>query len=516
MKTAGEDRRVFPAVSWAPSVPPCHWGIVRALVLVFFSLGLQVSSVRALAPVRSIAINSRIIHPEIAASGDFIYWINATEGKLQRAALDGTAVDGHSVTLPKGAQDFCLSPTGRTAYVAVAPKGYSHYRFKDQEGSVVIVDLATMTVTGTISLPVDVFSIVCDREENLYVSHGSGQHGNLYKLNAHTRSIAWKSQWSCYERLQLHLSGDGHQLYFTGEGGMFSVPVSDQLPRQFKSRNSRGAFNGGAFQFLPDGKYAVNRTGNVFQVEGSGEGDMPAVASLEENLAVAVDPPAGRLWLLAAADGGLVTYDYPGFKIIKTEYPAAPGDSLVFDARHQKLWVARSTDKSETGGFDLYPIDSAPSGSNYPVQIHSGADEMTVLIHRDPFAKAMVGVSALMFLATVFWRRRPWPLPALVLAVGWLAWVQTVFLFLAAWLTRQPDFMTTVIAMRFLVIVAAIIGGLAWGILRGSRICYVMYALLHIAYLSSQFAHAGVLTGLVVLWLLFVIFCGWKQWAHLT
>jgi hypothetical protein len=77
---------------------------------------------------------------------------------------------------------------------------------------------------------------------------------------------------------------------------------------------------------------------------------------------------------------------------------------------------------------------------------------------------------------------------------------------------KEPAAIEALVSGRFLGLLATLTGGLAWGILRGSKICYVVYALILIAALSSRFCRGGVpMCGGLGL-LLAMAYCGRTHW----
>lgn len=497
-----------------------NWGFDATLVsLAVFScaaIANRAEAAKELVPVQSIGIDAALLHPTINPQDGFIYWINAAEGRLQRSSLENALVDRSSVLLGAGARDFCLSRDGHMAFVVEAPNGYNHFRSKGGQGAIEVVDLVAMVVTGAISLPIDPYAVVCDGEGMLYVSHGSGQWGKLYKVDPRAQSILWASQWEMYERSELYLPAGDRRLYFADESSMSEVPISREMNNGRSNHVSprNGRYGGGAFVVTADGKYKINREGNVIEFGERGAEDAVAAGTVERNSDVACDPVEARLWLLAAADGGLLTYSYPDLKLLKTDYLANSGESLSYDVTRQKLWVARSKDKSGAGGFDIYQMAAvSPAVSDYPARPHTEAvNENTKLVRRDPFNRALLGILGAMFLATLFWRWRPQPLPWLLLAIGWLVWLQALLLFGAVWKMKEPAAIEALVSGRFLGLLAPLTGGLAWGILRGSKICYVVYALILIAALSSRFCRGGVpMCGGLGL-LLAMAYCGRTHW----
>lgn len=493
------------------------------VLLAVWSLAMLANRAEAaneLTPMRSIVIDATLLHPTINPNDGFIYWINAAEGRLQRASLEMAVVDQHAVLLDAGAQDFCFSANGQTAFVVEAPNGYNHYRFEGGRGRIEVVDLHAMAVVGSIAMPIDPYAVVCDGEGMLYVSPGSGQFGKLYKIDSHGQSILWACDWGIYERSALFLTVDGRRLYFADESSMDEVPVTPEMksgrPNHVSPRNGR--YSGGSFVVTSDGKFSINRQGNVIELGEGGAEDAAAGGRVEENRGAACDPMDGRLWLLAVADDGLLTYTYPDLKLLKTDYLVNPGESLSYDAARQRLWVARLKQKCEVAGFDIYQMTSAvPVVSDYPARAHP---EMTKenrrLIHHDPFNQVLLGILGAMFLATLFWGWRPWPMPLLLLAIGWLVWLQALLLFGTAWTMNEPSAIEAFISARFLGFMATFVGGLAWGILRGSKICYGVYALLLIAALSSRFCRGSVATCGGLGLLLAMSYCGRKHWEDFT
>lgn len=472
---------------------------------------------RELRPEQTIVVDAKLLRPTINRGDNFIYWLNQSDGKLQRASLAKKQIDPLSSIVGTTAQDFCLSPDGHTAYVIDAPNGYSRYRYSGGKGTIQVVDLPTMAVTKSIPVAFDPYSVVCDNDGNLYVSDGSGQHGNLRQVDARAGLVAWSSKFDVYEKSTLRLTGDGRHLYFADDSAMYGVPVSSQLKNLSRAndRSRRNAqFSGGIFELTPDDKYAINRDGNVVQLgEDSGD-DMSYVTSLEGNLAVACDPASSRLWLLASKDGGLVTYAYPEFKAMKTEYFAHAGESFAYDTVRERLWVMRWKEKCDVGGIDVYAVGKPTGVSDYPIRTEVGGDNGGYSPGGDLVVRILLGTSALMFFATIFWRWLSWPLPSSILALGWIAWIQAWVLFALLWQEQQWTDFEAGFSSRFMALLGTATGGLAWGILRGNKPCYVGYTLLLVVGLGSNLLHSRALTLTGIGLLVAVLYCGRKHWSE--
>src|SRR5439155_13654367 len=101
--------------------------------------------------------------PTVSADNTYLYWLNQSDGKLQRLTLADHQLDSHAAELTEGAVDFCLSRDGATAFVAAAPNGFSLYRAdKEQQGTIQVIDTATMAASKSFTIAIDPFEIVCD------------------------------------------------------------------------------------------------------------------------------------------------------------------------------------------------------------------------------------------------------------------------------------------------------------------------------------------------------------------
>ena len=97
-----------------------------------------------------------------------------------------------------------------------------------------------------------------------------------------------------------------------------------------------------------------------------------------------------------------------------------------------------------------------------------------------------------------------------------MAWIQAWLLFASLWQVNHSTDFGACFPVGFTALLGTAIGGLGWGILRGNKLCYMLYALLLIAALSGNVFHSRILTVGVVGLLLAVLYCGRKHWNDLA
>lgn len=420
---------------------------------VFATAATPNSTSNKLAPNFGLDLQAKLARLTLNSTGDHLYWLNQSDGQLQRLDLQTRKVDG-SVDLQPGAVDFCLSRDGSSAYIACSPHTYSPYRADaEQRGSIQIVATTTMTVTRAFDVPIDIFEIARDDADQLYATPGSGQWVKLYKIDPRRGAVSF-AFGSIYGMSNLRASPRGRKLYMATNGLSPGDVSTVAMPTDAKTKVDLydSPYHGdypltGAFDLTPDGKFLVNRWGTVLRLGTSKSADMIFVTALGENRAAAYDVEHGRCWLLLG-DGRLVTYSYPKFELQKTEYLLSSGSALIFDSARETLWVAWTNAKGGIGGVDAYelknPVEypneiskarettqkapppspavaaSLPPGNTpsvasavaaaadpqQPLPSARLSDKRVQLAHRDPLILSLVIANAVVFVLAIILRRR--------------------------------------------------------------------------------------------------------------
>jgi hypothetical protein len=110
-----------------------------------------------------------------------------------------------------------------------------------------------------------------------------------------------------------------------------------------------------------------------------------------------------------------------------------------------------------------------------------------------------------------------WPVPGSIKFIGWFSWFQVLCLLSFVWFFGLPGSEDKVLGfVRIIIVYAVLTGGLAWGILRGSKTCYVLNAILQIGGVALG-ASRGTGPGIMaVLWVFAIVHYGRKEWDSLS
>ena len=546
------------------------------LALLGGGIGFAAESETKLAPSATIDLNARLGRLTLEPSGRYLYWLNHSDGKLQRASLADRKLDPAAATLEPKPRDFAISLDGKTAWVAATPNEYNAYRADaEQRGTIQEVNLATMSAGLPFGIVLDPFEIVADRTGRLYATPGSGQWVAVQVIDPRQRKIVG-SFGSISARSNLRITPERHRLYLANNGispgdiSSVTVPASGSNLANVKITDSpyHGEHAlGGAFDLTPDARFAVNRHGTVVRVATEPKADMQHAATLEKNLASAADPSGGRLWL-ATADGRLLTYSYPTFQLQKTERLLAAAGGLAYDAARDALWVAWVSEPGGAGGLDIYDLKNPAA---YPNDITKAREKAVAApkapprvlrqqpaaqpasgpkaaeaagepdrprrvaspgnaaaARRDTVILSCLGTCVLLFIGTLFFGRRispdgdpedsrNWPVPGSIKFFGGFAWFQVfaiaVVVLLAPFPMGQDE---AVVFGRFMAVIGVVLGLLGWGIIRGNKICFVLYALLLLLDVANTLLRGGPGGFLSALLLVIMIYYGKKHWEVLS
>ncbi|MEO9111856.1 MAG: UbiA family prenyltransferase [Lacunisphaera sp.] len=484
-----------------------------------------------LAPNQTLELGAKLIRPTISPRGDYLYWLNQSDGKLQRLSLADNRQDEHSSALVLGACDFCLSPDNSKAFIAATTNNYVPYPEKEQ-GEIQSIDLGEMKPSGSFAVPIDLYQIACDAENFLYANSGSGSWTKIRKIDPRRKSVVFTPGWQIPATCNLRITPDRQRLYLStvgigdSEWSVIKIKGGDSpVPFPFRAPGNGKHTGGGAFEITPDGNYAVNETGVIVQLSAVEAKDMIIVATVEPHLAFACDPAGSRCWV-STRDKRLLTYKYPEFELLKTELLTIYGESLAYDSAHKTLWISWAKTLHGLGGLDAYKLDSP---ATYPNDVTRAREPVASLTkttapaapvkrtgppgtgHQDPVVLALLIACAVIFLATIFVGWPAWSLPRPILFVGWFGWFGVLISLVAIW-NLDFDLRTS----RIMTAAGLVSSALLWGVLRGKKACYVIYALLMIGSFFSTVLKNGVPPVFSLFWIFVILYCGKKHWEDLV
>ena len=484
-----------------------------------------------LAPNQTIDLEAKLVRPTICPHGDYLYWLNQSEGQLQRLSLANNLLDAHSGAVVAGACDFCLSPDGSKAYIAATTNNYVSYP-ESQRGVVQTIDLQDMSPSLDFTVPIDLYEIACDSENFLYASSGSGKWAKIRKIDPRKQSLVSTSGWEIPGVFNLQITPDRRRLYL-GTNGVSPTELKvinlksggSQIPFPYTGPSDGKYVRGGPFDITPDGDYAINRSGVVVGLSAIEANDMHFVAVLEPHLASACDPATGRLWV-STQDKRLITYKYPEFKLLKSESLTIYGESLSYDSAHKTLWIGWAKARNGLGGLDAYNLDSPAPYPNDITRAREPAVPPTKSIapaapvkERSLFGSAqhdmvifvLLIACGATFLATLFVGWPPWRIPRPILFIGWFGWLGVLISLMTAW-NLDSDLKFS----RLLAGAGLIAGGLLWGVLRGKKTCYITYGVLMIGSFFSTVSKIGIPSVFTLIWIFAILYCGRKYWDDLV
>ncbi len=482
-----------------------------------------------LAPNNTISFSAKLVHPVVSPAGDYLYWLNPSEGKLQRVALANNRLDDRAAGVAAGARDFCLSPDGTTAYVAATTNQYNRAHDRAQQhGTIQSINLANLTATASFDVAIDPLDMVANGHGFLYVTSGSGQSEKIHQIDPQQKKVL-SEFGEIPGGSNLRITPDRQRLYLATNGvspgnlSAIPVPTDSTSAKPAVVLRYHGEYPlGGAFDLTPDGKFAINRAGIVLRLDPAQEKDLLFVTMMTPNLGIACDPTAGKLWALQAG-GHLLTYTYPGFALEKSEQLLNYGAALTYDASRKTLWVVWEGGTGGSGGLDAYNLASPAPYPNDITKARTPAApapvrrEYKTTATTDPIVLGLIGLCVVLLLASIIFGRRDWPVPGGIKLVGWLNWFQvTLTLSVLVIVGLRGTTPASLMFGRVIAGIAVLLGVFAFGILRGNKICFVANAVLQIGVLVLSI-FGGAKPGLLGVIVVFaIIHYGRKEWDSLT
>lgn len=302
-----------------------------ALLSLFVQTGLS----DELVPTAIVKLNSTISDLNFSSDRAWIYFLNTSEGKIQRLDTAKRKLDSAEVEVVEGSGRMAMSPDGKTLFVCAS---------EGQSGKIQVVDLAALKINSTFKIRFDPFDIKAG-SGLVYATGGSGQWTNVVSIDPKKKTIVGKVA-RCFQQAFLEITPDGKRLYHCSPG---SSPASIEGIWQSGGTSMARSENdnpvGGWFQITPDGKFLVSSTGTVLRLAKSAKDDLKPVAKVEKHLSCAVDKN-GKVFLVATPEGSLKVYSYPDFELKDSFDLKAPACRMLLDGASSTLYCAAETKKA--------------------------------------------------------------------------------------------------------------------------------------------------------------------------
>lgn len=303
-----------------------------------------------LKPAAEIKLNASVSHFVPSPDRKYLYFLNKSDGKVQRIDLDKKKLDDASADAVEGAEFFTASPDGNMIYVCASPNGHSAYSGADKEtGKVQAIAASALKTVSTFSMKFDPFEIAADNGGKVYATGGSNQNTKLNVIDVRKKSIVG-DLGGVYMGSNLRMTPDGKRLYVSSNDVSPGSAEGVWLDGKGKPTRSSGAASG-PFDITPDGKFLIFRSGPVLRVGKSAQDDLKEAGKIKSNRAACVDVKGKTAWA-ATPEGELLRLSYPDFELEETFILPKPAYQLYLDPESQLLFAALDNSKKERVGPD--------------------------------------------------------------------------------------------------------------------------------------------------------------------
>jgi S1-C subfamily serine protease len=234
------------------------------------------SGTTELAPASTVPLGVNVKRMLLSADGRYLFLLEAlteaqnSPAKLVRVDTEKGAPD-LELDLEQGAETLCMTPTGRSLYVAVSPKGHAYAAFGvPEEGTIYMVNSGTFEVTKKAQIELDPADIQANDQGLVYVCGGSNQHTAIAVVDMKkTRAIV--ARWpGVYMGASIRLSHDQKQLYVATRGlspptvSCWVLPTrTDAKPTVANVSGGPEAPLGGEIFLTSDDAFLLTRFGGV-------------------------------------------------------------------------------------------------------------------------------------------------------------------------------------------------------------------------------------------------------------
>jgi hypothetical protein len=310
---------------------------------------------KALRPAAVLPVGGTISSLHLSPDRQTLYYLNLTEGKLAR--VDARALRRDRVLrLAEGTDALCLTPDGKTLIATVPVRAG-----RSVTGRVQIIDPVKLDLRKTFAVDVAPYDVAASDAGLVFVSGATGDWTEVAVIDADKGTVVtrWGGVWN---RSFLQLAPDQRRLYYSSQGvtpGTLDALVLpgklDEKPVTYRAAVPAKQALGGEFQFSPDGRFLLCKTGTVLRASADRDGDLQFHLNVGPFLAAAVDPEIHAAFLLTR-DGTLKHYSYPDFKLQGTYPIGIVATQAVCAGKQGKLYVA---------GFDPRTLAERPRSRGY-------------------------------------------------------------------------------------------------------------------------------------------------------
>src|SRR5262245_57839316 len=171
-----------------------------------------------LKPVAEFKLNVGVGRFMPSPDGKYVYFLNKSEGKIQRIDVAKKELDTKEVDLAEGAEFATMSPDGKMIYVSASPKGHNiSVGLDKQVGKVQVIDPGKMAVTTTYDIKFDPFEAVAGDDGKVYLSPGSGQEGKMMVVDTKKKGVMTEFG-GVYRGSNMRMTPDGKRIYISTNG----------------------------------------------------------------------------------------------------------------------------------------------------------------------------------------------------------------------------------------------------------------------------------------------------------
>ena len=140
--------------------------------------------------------------------------------------------------------------------------------------------------------------------------------------------------------------------------------IAFDLRARYVSSSNRRAALGGKFAITPDGRYLIDSTGSVLEIDERRNDDLTLYKRITAHLDSAIDPMTNRL-IVSTKDGSISTYSYPQFAFKRTVRIGGRADRIVVDPASRSFFAAVSPLEGDRIGSSkaelrIYDLDAIP------------------------------------------------------------------------------------------------------------------------------------------------------------
>ncbi|MCP8899049.1 PKD domain-containing protein [Gilvimarinus xylanilyticus] len=196
-------------------------------------------------------------------------------------------------------EDLATTPDGKTLYASLPSSDRSPFEY-ELTGNIAVIDVASLELQRTFSVPLDPYSLVVSQDNQIAVSSGSGQHADIGFFDGRSGRLLGSARSYGKSKLALHPSEDW---LFAADNGLSPSDFEkyDISRDQIKSVGD-SPYHGdyriaGNLWITPDGSRLITRGGDAFftsdmtyidSVSQTGETFNHVVFDSEKNIMAAI------------------------------------------------------------------------------------------------------------------------------------------------------------------------------------------------------------------------------------